>query len=48
MNYGDHTWSSFFIYNLILVTIGNMIGGMFYVSRVYRVTYLRKKKTLGS
>jgi formate/nitrite transporter len=42
----DHlTWGSFFVNNLIPVTIGNMIGGVFFVALVYWVIYLRKKQT---
>ena len=41
----DHlTWGSFFINNLIPVTIGNMIGGVFFVALVYWVIYLRNKQ----
>jgi len=41
----DHiTWGSFFVNNLIPVTIGNMIGGVFFVALVYWVIYLRKQQ----
>jgi formate/nitrite transporter len=41
----DHlTWGSFFVNNLIPVTIGNMIGGVFFVALVYWVIYLRNKR----
>ncbi len=41
----DHlTWGSFFVNNLIPVTIGNMIGGVFFVALVYWVIYLRNKQ----
>jgi formate transporter len=41
----DHiTWGSFFVNNLIPVTIGNMIGGVFFVALVYWVIYLRSKQ----
>jgi len=41
--YAGLNWGSFFIHNLIPVTIGNMIGGVFFVAAVYWVVYLRKK-----
>ncbi|MGD0780953.1 MAG: formate transporter FocA [Dehalococcoidales bacterium] len=42
----DHlTWGSFFVNNLIPVTIGNMIGGVFFVALVYWVIYLRNQQT---
>ncbi len=41
----DHlTWGSFFVNNLIPVTIGNMIGGVFFVALVYWVIYLRNRQ----
>lgn len=41
----DHlTWGSFFVNNLIPVTIGNMIGGVFFVALIYWVIYLRSKQ----
>ncbi len=41
----DHlTWGSFFVNNLIPVTIGNMIGGVFFVALVYWVIYLRGRQ----
>ncbi len=36
-------WLSFLVRNLIPVTIGNIIGGVFFVGAVYWVVYLRKK-----
>jgi formate transporter len=36
-------WPSFLVGNLIPVTIGNIIGGVFFVGAVYWVVYLRKK-----
>jgi formate/nitrite transporter FocA (FNT family) len=33
--------AAIFVANLIPVTIGNMIGGVFFVAPVYRVIYLR-------
>ncbi|MBN1161673.1 MAG: formate transporter FocA [Dehalococcoidales bacterium] len=42
-SYCDVTWGAFFVNNLIPVTIGNMIGGVFFVALVYWVIYLRNK-----
>jgi formate transporter len=44
-DYGNLTWGNFFLSNLIPVTIGNMIGGVFFVALVYWVVYLRGKST---
>lgn len=41
-NYSNLTWANFFMKNLIPVTIGNIIGGVFFVALVYWVVYLRK------
>jgi formate transporter len=41
-DYSGLTWGNFFVNNLIPVTIGNMIGGVFFVALVYWVIYLRK------
>ncbi len=41
--YQDLTWGSFFANNLLPVTIGNIIGGVFFVALVYWAIYLRKK-----
>ncbi len=41
--YQDLTWGSFFAGNLLPVTIGNIIGGVFFVALVYWAIYLRKK-----
>jgi formate transporter len=40
-NYQGLTWGSFFLDNLLPVTIGNMIGGVFFVALVYWVIYQR-------
>ncbi len=40
-NYKSLTWGAFFLHNLLPVTIGNMIGGVFFVALVYWVIYLR-------
>jgi formate transporter len=42
-SYDSLNWGSFIVHNLIPVTIGNMIGGVFFVALVYWVIYLRKK-----
>ena len=44
-SYDNLTRGSFFTNNLIPVTIGNMIGGVFFVALVYWVIYLRNKET---
>ncbi|MBA7571635.1 putative formate transporter 1 [subsurface metagenome] len=41
--YQDLTWYAFFLHNLLPVTIGNIIGGVFLVAVVYWFVYLRKK-----
>lgn len=38
------TWASFFIKNLIPVTIGNIIGGALFVAAIYWAIFLRKDK----
>jgi formate transporter FocA len=42
-NYDALTWGHFIVKNLIPVTIGNMIGGVFFVALVYWLVYLRHK-----
>jgi formate transporter len=42
-DYSNLTWANFFMKNLIPVTIGNIIGGVFFVALVYWVIYLRNK-----
>jgi formate/nitrite transporter len=44
-SFGDLTWGKFVLNNLIPVTIGNMIGGVFFVALAYWVIYLHKKTT---
>lgn len=39
------TWGSFFLDNLLPVTIGNVIGGAVMVGSVYWLVYLRPKRT---
>ena len=39
------TWESFFLDNLLPVTIGNVIGGALMVGAVYWLVYLRPKRT---
>jgi formate/nitrite transporter len=41
-DYPDLTWGNFFVNNLIPVTLGNIVGGVFFVALVYWVIYLRK------
>jgi len=36
------TWSSFLVKNLIPVTLGNIVGGAFFVGGIYYLIYLRK------
>ncbi|HDN97604.1 MAG TPA: formate/nitrite transporter family protein [bacterium] len=36
------TWSNFLVKNLIPVTLGNIIGGAFFVGGIYYLIYLRK------
>ncbi|MBE3092986.1 MAG: formate/nitrite transporter family protein, partial [Chloroflexi bacterium] len=38
------TWGGFIVNNLIPVTLGNIVGGAFFVSTLYWVVYLRGKK----
>ena len=38
------TWSSFFINNLLPVTLGNIVGGSFFVGFLYWFAYRRKDK----
>ena len=39
------TWESFFVDNLLPVTIGNIIGGAVMVGAVYWLVYLRPSRT---
>jgi formate transporter len=39
------TWGSFFIKNLIPVTLGNIIGGSVLVAAMYWFIFLREKKS---
>ena len=41
--YQNLTWHTFFLHNLLPVTIGNIIGGVFLVAAVYWFVYLRRK-----
>ena len=43
-DFASITWGSFFINNLIPVTIGNIIGGTILVAGVYWLVYLRPEK----
>ncbi len=42
-DYSSLTWGNFIVKNLVPVTIGNIIGGVFFVALVYWVVYLRSK-----
>jgi formate transporter len=42
-DYATLTWGNFLLYNLLPVTIGNIIGGAVGVGVVYYVIYLRRK-----
>jgi len=42
-DYNSLTWSNFFTANLLPVTIGNIIGGTFFVGLAYWFIYLRKE-----
>ena len=42
------TWSNFAVNNLLPVTLGNIVGGGFFVGMIYWYTYLKKKTTLNS
>ncbi|MFH1678917.1 MAG: formate/nitrite transporter family protein [Candidatus Omnitrophota bacterium] len=39
------TWSNFFIKNLLPVTIGNVIGGAFFVGCLYWLVYIKPEKS---
>jgi len=43
VNLANLTWLGFILNNLIIVTIGNIIGGAFFVGFIYWYAYLRKK-----
>lgn len=43
-DFSSITWGSFFINNLLPVTIGNIIGGAIFVAAVYWLIFLRPKK----
>lgn len=40
----NHTWGTFFIKNLIPVTLGNIVGGSIFVGMIYWLSYLYKGK----
>jgi len=44
-NLNNLNWGTFFIKNLIPVTLGNIVGGAFLVGLPYWAVYLRKSKT---
>jgi formate/nitrite transporter FocA (FNT family) len=39
------TWGSFFLKNLLPVTLGNILGGSVLVAAMYWFIYLREKKS---
>ena len=41
---GNLTWGSFLLHNLIPVTIGNIIGGAFFVAGIYWSVFLRSSR----
>jgi formate transporter len=41
-DFSQLTWHNFFLVNLLPVTIGNIIGGAFFVGLIYRIIYGRK------
>jgi len=43
-NYASLTWLNFFVWNLLPVTIGNIIGGAGFVGLLYWFIYLRPQK----
>jgi formate/nitrite transporter len=43
-DYASITWGSFFINNLLPVTIGNIIGGAFFVAAIYWMIFLRPSR----
>jgi formate transporter len=45
-DYGNLTWTAFFVRNLIPVTIGNVIGGSAFVGLAYWFIYLRPQKVV--
>lgn len=45
INLSELTWGSFFLKNLLPVTLGNIIGGAVLVAAMYWLIYLRKTKS---
>ncbi len=45
LNLSGLTWSAFFVKNLIPVTIGNIIGGGFFVGLLYWMVYVKESTT---
>jgi formate/nitrite transporter FocA (FNT family) len=41
-NLANLTWGNFFIKNLLPVTIGNIVGGAFFVGTIYWYVYLKE------
>jgi formate transporter len=44
-DYATLTWQTFFVNNLLPVTIGNIIGGAIFVAAIYWLIFLRPKNT---
>jgi formate transporter len=45
-DFGNLTWTAFFLQNLLPVTIGNLIGGSLFVGMAYWFIYLRPQKVV--
>lgn len=42
INVGNFTWGTFLVNNLVPVTLGNIVGGAFFVGTIYYWAYLQK------
>lgn len=45
-HHNELTWAMFFHSNLLPVTIGNIIGGAFFVAALYYLLYIRREETI--
>ena len=43
MQGADITWSAFIVTNLIPATLGNIVGGAFFVGTLYWYAYVKEK-----
>lgn len=43
-DFGNLTWTNFFVWNLVPVTIGNIVGGSVLVGLIYWFIYIRKAR----